>query len=88
MPEPGGARGPLALQYFADQLPLFRPGEDKLFPTITTGPQTFSSSGITEILFDEDQKQHFTKADLLQVGIFFCTQFPSLGIFINKKVGN
>ena len=28
------------------------------------------------------------KAELPQVGIFFCTQFPSLGIFINKKVGN
>ena len=29
-----------------------------------------------------------SKAELPQVGIFFCTQFPSLGIFINKKVGN
>ena len=28
-----------------------------------------------------------TKAELPQVGIFFRTQFPSLGIFINKKVG-
>ena len=28
------------------------------------------------------------KAELSLVGIFFCTQFPSLGIFINKKVGN
>ena len=27
------------------------------------------------------------KAELLQEGILFCTQFPSLGIFINKKVG-
>ena len=27
------------------------------------------------------------KADLPQVSIFFRTQFPSLGIFINKKVG-
>ena len=29
-----------------------------------------------------------TKAELLQVGTFFPTQFPSLGIFINTKVGN
>ena len=29
-----------------------------------------------------------TKAELPQVGIFFRTQFPSLGIFINKKVVN
>ena len=28
-----------------------------------------------------------TKAELPQEGILFCTQFPSLGIFINKKVG-
>jgi hypothetical protein len=28
-----------------------------------------------------------TKAELLQVGILFGTQFSSLGIFINKKVG-
>ena len=28
-----------------------------------------------------------TKAELLQEGILFRTQFPSLGIFINKKVG-
>ena len=29
----------------------------------------------------------FTKAELPQEGILFRTQFPSLGIFINKKVG-
>ena len=29
-----------------------------------------------------------TKAELPKVGISFCTQFPSLGIFVNKKVGN
>ena len=29
-----------------------------------------------------------TKAELQQVGIFFRTQFSSLGFFINKKVGN
>ena len=27
------------------------------------------------------------KAELLQEGILFRTQFPSLGIFINEKVG-
>ena len=30
---------------------------------------------------------YFTKAELPQQGIFFRTQFPSMGIFINKKVG-
>ena len=29
----------------------------------------------------------FSKAELPQVGIFFHTQFPSLGIFICKKFG-
>ena len=28
-----------------------------------------------------------TKAELPQEGILFRTQFPSLGMFINKKVG-
>ena len=28
------------------------------------------------------------KAELQHVGIFFCTQYPSLGFFINNKVGN
>jgi len=32
--------------------------------------------------------RHILKAGLPQEGIFFRTQFPSLGIFINKKVGN
>jgi hypothetical protein len=27
------------------------------------------------------------KAELPQEGILFCTQFPSLGIFVNKEVG-
>jgi hypothetical protein len=30
---------------------------------------------------------HLSKAKLPQEGILFGTQFPSLGIFINKKVG-
>ena len=29
----------------------------------------------------------YSKAELSQVSILFCTQFPSLGILINKKVG-
>ena len=29
-----------------------------------------------------------TKAELPKVGVFFHTQFTSLGIFINKKIGN
>ena len=28
-----------------------------------------------------------TKAELPKEGILFCTQFPSLGIFINEKLG-
>jgi hypothetical protein len=31
--------------------------------------------------------QPYTKAELPQEGILFDTQFPSLGIFIIKKVG-
>ena len=33
-------------------------------------------------------ERNFDKAELPKVGIFFRTQFPSLGIFINNKVGN
>ena len=37
----------------------------------------------------QTQKLRFsTKAELPLEGIIFRTQFPSLGIFINKKVGN
>ena len=32
--------------------------------------------------------KYVSKAELPQEGILFHTQFPSLGIFINKKVGN
>ena len=49
------ATGP---KYFADQLTLFRPGEDKLSPTITTAPpnfQIFSPSGITAIRYAKVQ---------------------------------
>jgi hypothetical protein len=31
-------------------------------------------------------ENHIVRAELLQVGILFGTQFPSLGIFISKKV--
>ena len=34
----------------------------------------------------EVHKQETDKAELPQEGILFHTQFPSLGIFINKKV--
>ena len=30
----------------------------------------------------------YTKAELLQEGIFFQTPIPSLRMFVNKKVGN
>ena len=33
------------------------------------------------------KKVSINKAELPQVGILFGTQFPSLGIFISKKVG-
>ena len=35
----------------------------------------------------QQMSQGITKAELLQVG-FFCAQFPSLGFFIIKKVGD
>ena len=34
-----------------------------------------------------NDKTHI-KAESPQEGILFCTQFSSLGIFINKKIGN
>jgi hypothetical protein len=34
-----------------------------------------------------EEGKEFTKAELQQEGILFRTQYPSLGIFINKKVG-
>ena len=37
---------------------------------------------------EKRHKMTSSKAELLQEGILFRTQFPSLGIFINKKVGN
>ena len=33
-------------------------------------------------------KEQSFKGKLLQEGIFFQTQIPSLGNFVNKKVGN
>ena len=39
-------------------------------------------------MLEIEKMKHNTKAELQQVGIFFRTQFPSLGFFINKKVGN
>jgi hypothetical protein len=40
-----------ALQYLADQLTLFQPGEGILSPPIPTGPTIFfSPSGITDYL--------------------------------------
>ena len=43
-------------------------------------------------MVEHGQRTHCTKmgadkAELSQVGILFGTQFSSLGIFINKKVG-
>ena len=37
--------------------------------------------------FIPDSRITCAKAELPQEGNLFCTQFPSLGIFINKKVG-
>ena len=39
------------------------------------------------LLQAEQMHKMTTKAELPQEGILFCTQFPSLGIFIDKKVG-
>ena len=37
---------------------------------------------------DQYNYRYFFKAELPQEGILFRTHFPSLGIFVNKKVGN
>ena len=49
MPEQGRPGGPLAPQYFADQLTLFKPGRAD-YPHLLqmAPPQYFSPSGITE----------------------------------------
>ena len=47
----------------------------------STGNCTRFSNTILQNLFT-------VKAELPQEGILFHTQFPSLGIFVNKKVGN
>ena len=41
MPEPKGPGGPLAPQYLADQLTLFKLGEGRVSPPITTAPPKF-----------------------------------------------
>ena len=45
------------------------------------GKKYFWGTGMSRIFWAR------AEAELLQVGILFGTQFPSLGIFINKKVG-
>ena len=54
---------------------------------------TYSAIQIRLILLDSQLKKErkfffYSKAELLKAGIFFSAQFPSLGIFINKEVGN
>ena len=40
------------------------------------------------VLFFQKRQELNYKAELPQEGILFLTQFPSLGIFVSKKVGN
>ena len=37
--------------------------------------------------FSGSIKYNTNKAELPEEGILFCTQFPFLGIFVNRKVG-
>ena len=47
---------------------------------------TVKSMWMSIIFYLRTSKHHKScKAELLQEGILFCTQFPSLGIFTNKK---
>ena len=49
---------------------------------------TVKSMWMSIIFYLRTSKHHKScKAELLQEGILFCTQFPSLGFFINKNVG-
>ena len=53
--------------------------------------EIFFENGIKRLLHNtKTSHANFSqyKAELPQVGIFFRTQFPFLGIFINKNVGN
>ena len=66
VPEPGEPGGPLApIQYLADQLTLFQPGEGRLSPPITAAPQIFSFSGITEKI--KNKPENFQPASARQV---------------------
>ena len=47
VPEPGGPGGPLAPQYFADQLTLFEPGRADYPHLLLLAPRCFSPSGST-----------------------------------------
>ena len=49
VPEPGGPGGPLASQYFVDQLTLFESGRQDYPHLLLLAPQCFSPSGITEV---------------------------------------
>ena len=56
--------------------------------TSTTLARYYSSSFLRSLISLGWSQLDYDKAELLKVGIFFHTQFPSLGIFISKKVGN
>ena len=45
----GGQGGPLAPQYFLDQLTLFEPGRADYPHLLLLAPQCFSPSGITDV---------------------------------------
>ena len=81
--------------YFCHNDGMFATTNDESFP----GLEKFTEKMEILIEITNDEKQapsgillnkwhQVCKAELPKVGIFFCTQFPCLGIFINKKVGN
>ena len=69
-------------------------GGQAIDPSAYPSNDGFDYAILCAVLFHTLQSRHkavqnfVDKAELQQVGIFFRTQFPYLGYFINKKVGN
>ena len=59
---------------------------DKFLLAVESRDLSQADKSITRVFLS--QSWVMCKAEIAQVGTFFNTQFPSLGIFINKKVGN
>ena len=56
-------------------------------PHLEVKQYIFMHSDSIKFISSEKATNFCNKAELPLEGISFCTQFPSLGIFINKKVG-